>query len=738
MTEQLNHTSTRDLSDSQLLNLVRNGDQASFGVLWERHRSAGERAARSITSTFEPDDLVQEAFTRIYSALMNGKGPTEGFRSYLYATLRSVSMNWAAKHETTVDLSTQENYLFTDEDLASLTEDKRLTVRAFQGLPSDWKTVLWYTEIEGMTPAEVAPLLGIAPRAVSALAFRAREGLRENWLTAHLNGDAQSATDECKWAEQHLASYTRDSLSAKRTQRMQAHLAECANCSLLLLELSTVGESLKGILLPLILGITPGVAALWGTGTAGATTALMAGTSVLGGATTASGGLAASGTPAGATLSAGAGVGAGAGSSTGAGSTVASGPFSWLTGAVKKFSSQPTPVVAGGLTAGLVVVAVAVAAAVTLGRGQEEAPLAAPEVVASEGADDSSGTQLSTDSLSEPVDTQSPTSESPQDDTAADSTVEQQLPSVPTVPPTHTPTVPTTESSDPGNDTDSEPTTDPTVDPTVDPTDEPTVDPTTEPTDEPTVDPTVDPTDEPTVDPTVDPTDEPTDEPTPSFAPLELTSESVPDSQVMPRFSGTAEPGSVVQVFLAANPAVPVSDSVTATDGTWVLDVLSSAPTGSSQKYVIHYWVDGELVSQVPVSTTYEITELTRSDFLVCKVFEDATNNGYIAPNGTLFTNTPLANLVVNFTIKSAQTGRVWLQFNEHGVENLSLSAGEGNYRVSGSATDAWLGATNSISIRKSLPDALGTRYGPWLDLFTFHVAPASDGKNTPITDNCQ
>lgn len=86
MTEQLNHSRMHELSDSELLNAVRNGDQLCFGVLWERHRQAAEYAARSITSTFEPDDLVQESFARIYSALVNGKGPTNGFRAYMYAT----------------------------------------------------------------------------------------------------------------------------------------------------------------------------------------------------------------------------------------------------------------------------------------------------------------------------------------------------------------------------------------------------------------------------------------------------------------------------------------------------------------------------------------------------------------------------------------------------------------------------------------------------------------------------
>ncbi len=46
--------------------------------------------------------------------------------------------------------------------------------------------MLWYSEIEQMKPAEIAPLLGMKATAVAQLTFRAREGLREAWMQAHL------------------------------------------------------------------------------------------------------------------------------------------------------------------------------------------------------------------------------------------------------------------------------------------------------------------------------------------------------------------------------------------------------------------------------------------------------------------------------------------------------------------------------------------------------------------------
>ena len=41
-------------------------------------------------------------------------------------------------------------------------------------------------EVEGLSAAEIAPLLGIAANSVAALAYRAREGLRQEFLRVQL------------------------------------------------------------------------------------------------------------------------------------------------------------------------------------------------------------------------------------------------------------------------------------------------------------------------------------------------------------------------------------------------------------------------------------------------------------------------------------------------------------------------------------------------------------------------
>src|SRR3546814_10341999 len=90
------------------------------------------------------------------------------------------------------------------------------------------------------------------PAAVAQLAFRAREGLREAWIQAHL----QTADDdaECQWSIEHLGAYTRGNLSARDTRRMEKHLSGCARCTLIAPEAKEVSRRLALVLLPIIVG----------------------------------------------------------------------------------------------------------------------------------------------------------------------------------------------------------------------------------------------------------------------------------------------------------------------------------------------------------------------------------------------------------------------------------------------------------------------------------------------------
>lgn len=241
------------LSDAELISSVRGGDTEAYGVLFSRHVAAANRLARQLVAPGDADDLVSEAFAKVLVVLQRGGGPDLAFRAYLLTAVRRLhvdKMRAAAKVRPTDDLTPFDPGV-PFEDTAVSAFENQAAARAFSSLPERWQLVLWHTEVEGQKPAEIAELLGMSANSVSALAYRAREGLRQAFLTMH----AQELDDDaCRWANDHLGGYIRQGLSRRDTAKVEKHLDECRSCMAIYLELVEVNSGLAGLLAPLLLG----------------------------------------------------------------------------------------------------------------------------------------------------------------------------------------------------------------------------------------------------------------------------------------------------------------------------------------------------------------------------------------------------------------------------------------------------------------------------------------------------
>jgi RNA polymerase sigma factor (sigma-70 family) len=229
------------LADAHLIESVRAGQLDAYGQLYERHVSAAYNLARQLArSSAEADDLVSEAFARVLDTLRAGRGPDDAFRAYLLTSLRHVAYDKTRrdrKAELTDDATTVSGVSMTAE------LQRLLAAKAFARLPERWQTVLWHTEVEGQSPAEVAPLLGLTANGVSALAYRAREGLRQAYLQVHL---AESTADRCRATTDKLGAWTRGGLSKREITQVEAHLDKCERCRALAVELADVNSTLRG------------------------------------------------------------------------------------------------------------------------------------------------------------------------------------------------------------------------------------------------------------------------------------------------------------------------------------------------------------------------------------------------------------------------------------------------------------------------------------------------------------
>ncbi|MFE1645744.1 sigma-70 family RNA polymerase sigma factor [Microbacterium sp. P01] len=580
-------------ADADLVLRARSGDSDAFGELWRRHYRSGIVVARSVTSSLDADDLVQEAYARIYQSILKGGGPTGSFRAYLFTSIRNTAAGWGrARRETTIDELAAVEDPATTEQATSDALDRSITHRAFRSLPTRWQEVLWYSEIEQMKPAEIAPLLGLKATAVAQLAFRAREGLREAWIQAHLVSVADGS--DCQWTIERLGAYARGNVSKRDGRKIDDHLAGCTRCTIVAAEARHVSDHLALVLLPLVLGVTGAgayLASLQSGGTAVVALAAMP-SSVVHGAV--SMGTASMGT-------AGAAPGAstlGTASSVGASSAVGSSSGATIGAAATAGAAGTTAAAAGGVFSGMSAIVGLAAAAVVVAGAVVTAAVVVPALDTS---DTAAGIARESSSIEGPDDGQldGPAPEVPQTPVDEGTTPDAETPVAPSEAEAATPGTPPAPAGGGAGNTPTPATADPApvvpvapsdpatpVDPTapVTPT-EPTgpTDPTgpTEPTD-PTgpTDPT-DPTD-PTgpTDPT-DPTDptgptDPTDPtgPTGPTGPTDPTEPTEPTAPPLPEgspaivgagigFEGTrltltltvsASPGSTVELLVGDEP----------------------------------------------------------------------------------------------------------------------------------------------------------------------------------------
>jgi RNA polymerase sigma factor (sigma-70 family) len=240
-------------SDAELISAVRSGQVDAYGELYARHVEAARRLARQLVSGPDVDDLVSEAFAKVLAVLQGGGGPDLAFRAYLLTAVRRLHVDRiraTARLHTTGDLTPYDPGVpFRDSAVEEF--ESGAAARAFASLPERWQLVLWHTEVEGQKPAEVAVLLGMSANSVSALAYRAREGLRQAYLSMHAR-DVDD--DECARTRASLGAYLRGGLSRRDSARVEKHLEECRSCAAIYLELSEVNSHLGVVLAPLLLG----------------------------------------------------------------------------------------------------------------------------------------------------------------------------------------------------------------------------------------------------------------------------------------------------------------------------------------------------------------------------------------------------------------------------------------------------------------------------------------------------
>jgi DNA-directed RNA polymerase specialized sigma24 family protein len=151
--------------DVDLVVRAREGDRTAFGVLYLRHHAAAWRLA-SATSAFSDDAelAVLAGFTAVFPSLP--VGGESSFRAHLLTCVRRAALQRARTRQPMPSGPAPR----TGNDGTS----SQAVRAALSALPEPRRTALWLTDVEAMTPSEVATVVGLDARSVPRVAGDAR------------------------------------------------------------------------------------------------------------------------------------------------------------------------------------------------------------------------------------------------------------------------------------------------------------------------------------------------------------------------------------------------------------------------------------------------------------------------------------------------------------------------------------------------------------------------------------
>lgn len=186
--------SIENLSDHELINAAKNGDETAFAEIVRRYRSPiTNYLYRFLNDYEEAVDLAQETFVRVYFALERYH-TDYAFSTYIYriatnlaiSELRRrkrrklVSLNGFFQYdgEDSQDFQPPDEKLLPDEDLIE-NEQSCTIARAIATLPEKYRAPIVLRDVEGKTYDEIATILELGLGTTKSRINRARKLLKE-------------------------------------------------------------------------------------------------------------------------------------------------------------------------------------------------------------------------------------------------------------------------------------------------------------------------------------------------------------------------------------------------------------------------------------------------------------------------------------------------------------------------------------------------------------------------------
>jgi RNA polymerase sigma-70 factor (ECF subfamily) len=177
-------TEDPDASDDVLMARVADGNAAAFRMLLGRHSDrAFAVALRMVQSRADAEDIVQDAFFRVWSSARRWHPSGPRFSTWLHRVVLNLCLDLhrRRRHRRHDDLDAAAEVPDPRPGVETRLADRaqrRALAAAVRQLPDRQRTALALTYAGGLSNADVAEIMDISVGAVESLLVRARRDLR--------------------------------------------------------------------------------------------------------------------------------------------------------------------------------------------------------------------------------------------------------------------------------------------------------------------------------------------------------------------------------------------------------------------------------------------------------------------------------------------------------------------------------------------------------------------------------
>ena len=204
--------------DERLVKAVRGGDTTAFEVLYDRYASSLLAfCLYMLASRHDAEDAVQATFASAYRSLLADERSVS-LRPWLFTIARNSCLTTLRKRHPWVELNGEPALNGDPYHELEVRDEVRDMLANLRELPERQRATLVLSELQGLSQAEIATVLGVRSEQVKAYAYQAR---------SNLISEKVAREADCTDIRKELATARG---AALRKRRLRRHLRACGGC----------------------------------------------------------------------------------------------------------------------------------------------------------------------------------------------------------------------------------------------------------------------------------------------------------------------------------------------------------------------------------------------------------------------------------------------------------------------------------------------------------------------------